>query len=698
MYKPWVKNQVIEVNRLADRQLWRYVKSGDMIADIGTRKGVTLQDIDSSSQWINGYDWMKQDKSKFPVKSVEDLKLDAQSVAELQKEYSKGDAGDLVWLDIIENKVKAVSHQSKTIRKHLADRYHFSSYTIDPNKFRFRKSVRVLALVKLFCRKLREKCKKSQIPPTQDAEQNVASNHLSRLPSSFRGETYLVTGGRSYKVSKNVSIQCTPGLVVCLTDADVNRALDYYYRKATAEIKNFVRKSQYQNISTEKDGILFYKGRILPSQTIAGRKRMSDVMIDLSDSTFCVPLTDAHSPLAYSIVNEVHWFEENASHSGAETVMRYVQKFTHILDGRDLIKKFRLACHLCRVLEKRALEVAMGALKDCNLNIAPAFYSIQVDICGPYSSYSNHNKRATVNIWLVVFCCCTTSAVSIKVMDDYSTSAFLLAFVRFSCHYGYPKFLLPDEGSQLVKGCKDMQLSFSDIQSHLNIEYGVQFETCPVGGHNMHGKVERKIRTVRESIEKKLQGHRLSLLQWESLGDQIANEINNLPLGTVRNTSSLEDLDILTPNRLLLGRNNERSPSGPLLVTNDTSKILQSNIDVFTVWFESWLISYVPRLMYQPKWFKTIRDMKVGDIVLFLKTDHEYSRQYQYGIVDSVEKGRDDRIRTVTVRYRNSNEQQDRKTRRAVRELVVVHHIDEISIYEELAEASKTVFLGYSSC
>ena len=134
------------------------------------------------------------------------------------------------------------------------------------------------------------------------------------------------------------------------------------------------------------------------------------------------------------------------------------------------------------------------------------------------------------------------------------------------------------------------------------------------------------------------------------------------------------------------------------MLTNDTSKILQSNVDIFTVWFESWLISYVPRLMYQPKWFKTNRDMKVGDIVLFLKTDHEYSKQYQYGIVDSVERGRDDRIRTVSVRYRNSNEKQDRKTRRAVRELVVVHHVDEIPIYEELAEASKTVFLAYSSC
>ena len=52
VYKPWVKNQVIEINRLADKQSWFYVKSCNMIADIGNRKGVTLQDIDSSSQWI----------------------------------------------------------------------------------------------------------------------------------------------------------------------------------------------------------------------------------------------------------------------------------------------------------------------------------------------------------------------------------------------------------------------------------------------------------------------------------------------------------------------------------------------------------------------------------------------------------------------------------------------------------------------
>ena len=503
-----------------------------------------------------------------------------------------------------------------------------------------------------------------------------------------------MTGGKSYKISKNVRVQCQPGLVVNLSNSDISDALNYFFRKATVEIKTFLSKNLYQKISVENNDILYYKGRILPSQNINGRKNLSDVMIDLSESTFCVPVIDSGSPVAYSVVNEVHWYEESAMHSGTETILRYTQKLAHIIHGRSLVRKFKLACHRCRVLEQKAVEVAMGPVKDCNVCIAPAFYSTQVDLCGPFNSYSKHNKRATVSIYLVVFCCCTTGAVSIKIMDDYSTDAFLLGFIRFSTIYGYPKFLLPDEGSQLVKGCKSMQLSYVDLQHKLNIEYGVQFETCPVGGHNMHGKAERKIRHIRESIRKKLHGNRLSLLQWETLGDQIANNINNLTIATVSVSADLENLDILTPNRLLLGRNNERSPSGPLMVTSDYSKILKANIDIFCIWFESWLISYVPKLMDHPKWFCSDRDIKVGDVVLFLKGDHKLSKQYQYGIVETVEKGRDGKIRSVNVRYRNSSEKQNRETRRAVRELVVIHQASELSIFEELAEASKIVHLA----
>ena len=110
-----------------------------------------------------------------------------------------------------------------------------------------------------------------------------------------------------------------------------------------------------------------------------------------------------------------------------------------------------------------------------------------------------------------------TGAVDCKIMDDYSTDAFLLAFIRFACRYGYPGHLYPDAGSQLLKGCKDMQISFSDLKYKLSVEYGVDFHPCPVGSHYYHGKVERKIQEIRKSVEKELGNQRLSLLQWETL-------------------------------------------------------------------------------------------------------------------------------------------------------------------------------------
>ena len=333
----------------------------------------------------------------------------------------------------------------------------------------------------------------------------------------------------------------------------------------------------------------------------------------------------------------------------------------------------------------------MGPVSKVNLTLAPAFYISQVDIFGPFKSYSVHNKRATVNIWFLIFCCCTTGAVNIKVMDNYSTSAFLLGFIRFSCSVGYPKMLLPDEGSQLVKGCKEMQLSFHDIRHRLNTEYGIQFETCPVGGHNMHGKVERKIQHVKSSMEKHLDNERLSVIQWETVGDQTANCVNDTPLALRHVTQDLDQIDLLTPNRLMLGRNNDRSPSGPLYVTSDPDKIITRNADIVSAWFEYWLISYVPKLIDRPKWFSSDRDMKNGDVVLFLRKEREYAGNHQYGVIKKVEVGRDKKIRSVVVEYMNHNENTKRETRRAVREIVVIHPVDELGIIREIGNIATWV-------
>ena len=144
----------------------------------------------------------------------------------------------------------------------------------------------------------------------------------------------------------------------------------------------------------------------------------------------------------------------------------------------------------------------MGPASKQQLCVAPPFYITQVDLCGQFQAYSKHNKRTTVKIWIVEFVCSTTGTTSLKLMEGYSADQFLLAFARFGRELGYPKKLLIDESAQLVSGCETMLLYMNNLRFQFNCEHGIEYETCPVGGHNYRGKVERKIQTVQDQLKK----------------------------------------------------------------------------------------------------------------------------------------------------------------------------------------------------
>ena len=120
-------------------------------------------------------------------------------------------------------------------------------------------------------------------------------------------------------------------------------------------------------------------------------------------------------------------------------------------------------------------------------------------------------------------------------------------------------------------------------------------------------------------------------------------------------------------------------------------RIVESNRDTFECWFREWLVSYVPSMILQPKWFETERSVRVGDVVLFRKSDKEFDNTYQYGIVDSVVESTDGLVRVVEVEYQNFSENTKRTTKRGVRELIVIHPVEELSIQEELDEFAKNV-------
>ena len=73
--KQWVRNRVIEINRLTSRENWFYIETANMTADLGTRKGVNIEDISEKSSWHNGQNWAKSDKKCFPIRSINKIKL-----------------------------------------------------------------------------------------------------------------------------------------------------------------------------------------------------------------------------------------------------------------------------------------------------------------------------------------------------------------------------------------------------------------------------------------------------------------------------------------------------------------------------------------------------------------------------------------------------------------------------------------------
>ena len=665
----WIRNRVIEILRLSDPLSWYHVRRKDMIADLGTRKGARIEDVGPNSPWIQGLPWMREEESEFPIKTIADIVLSGKEKSEISKESV------LEEIDLAESE-ENFTFLTKFVPNVVGERYKFSKYVINPNKHRFRTVVRILGLVFLFIKNVRKRCNKKTFEFLEKRISILGTN----VPEKGN---YSVFPVKSTSDNSNVA-------VVHLTESELNASKAYFFLKASLEVKQFVDSVKYENNSVWKNGILYYTGRILPLQEIEGKLSLSNASLDLSASTFCVPMIDFHSPIAYAIVSEIHWHDLDVRHGGVESVLRYSQNVAYIIGGRTLVKNIKKSCAKCRILHKKGVRIAMGPVGDNNLTIAPPFYFCQADICGPFNAFSPANKRATLKIWLVVFCCTVTGSVDSRVMENYTADAFVLAFNRFACRFGYPKTVMPDEGSQLVKGCQDMIISFSDITHKLSVEYGVDFKTCPVGAHYVHGKVERKIQEIKRSLMKSVNKHRLSILQWETLSQQICNSINNTPIGLGNKTEMLESLDILTPNRLILGRNNNRNPTAPLELTHDLRRIVESNNDIFKAWFNEWLISYVPTLIEQPKWFTTERNLSEGDVVLFLKSEQEFDRQYQYGIVSSTVVSRDGLVRVAEIKYQNCGENVKRTTKRGVRDLVVIHPIDEIGISKELHELANT--------
>ena len=122
--------------------------------------------------------------------------------------------------------------------------------------------------------------------------------------------------------------------------------------------------------------------------------------------------------------------------------------------------------------------------------------------------------------------------VSCQVIETSDNSGMMSGMVRLGADYGWPKYLMVDKDSALLKALYSAEVSLRDLQHALHYEHGVIFSTCPVGGHNQHGHVERVIKSVQEMSEDSgVKTKRLTATGLQTLLKLVENNYNSLSLG-----------------------------------------------------------------------------------------------------------------------------------------------------------------------
>ena len=675
----------IRMNTDVDKIYW--VKTNCNPSDICTRPDkVKVGDVGPDSYWERGLPWMTQSLESAVaqgiIKPSGDLRLNPVD----EDEHDKGYILEKDIEILVKGHCVDVNH-SKNV-ENMTERATFSKYLFIP-KFNFKKVVAITSLVYKFISLLKYK-------KFKDIRSKAKLLPVS-VVSEFAGLSWT-----SDKVAAPDNEGEHRSVTVRVSDIDVSRALVYWYSKATEEVKHFNKAEYVQRVGVEKEGILFCRSRIMDGQRFlqAGEFDDDDVGNDIG-LNLMTPLVDRHSPIALSIALHIH--HDVAKHAGFETCYRTSLQYCYILQGNSLFKELGEQCVKCHKVRRKYLEVVMSPVADHQVAMSPPFYTAFVDIDGPYETYVPGFERQTRNRkclatknYILTFCCPISKLVNLQVIESKNAQSVVEGLTRLGCEIGFPKFVVLDKETSFMRVVNDAEINLQDLQLRAFKEFGIQFKTAPVAAHNFTGLVERKIKTVQDLFLKiDLKNARLHSTGLQTFAKIVENHLNNLPLGFSFGTEATNTpmLQLLTPNMLRHGRLNSRALVGPVKLPRGPKEMMNKVETLYNAFYKIWNIVMIPRLIAQPKWFKSSQEIKIDDVVYFQKVDNNIASEWTVGQVDSIVRSKDGCIRKVTVRYCNSSEDVARFTERSVRSLVRLFHIEDdyfvrdMEMVEELVNA-----------
>ena len=671
-HKVFVQNRVLTINRylnwISDRivdesALIAHIPGAENVSDMLTKGHPTLSSLDLASYWQNGPSWMMEDLESMPLTFFSDIAILPDDLSNIKSEIHNGqfhqqsldmeptiffyqDMGELG--DMASFLLKPPSLLASSSGKGLPKAE--NDFLIDILHFGWSKSNCILSIsIKFGVKLLHRTHLKTKNPTVQESlSKRCTICIISNQPNhSLEKTNSSTTSSMNSHMQELGPLNEQPVMLPFI----IQRILSHYWNlQATKDcLKRLPQKELKTCIKDPDTGILFYNGRVRSDQHIYVQDYDKDLFKFFDKVNFHNPCLLPDNPIFYVYALHVHY--EANPHCGVESTLREILQRFHVFNPRRILEKILKDCIKCRILSKKVLDHEMSQHGDIKFTIAPPFSHVMIDLAQPFHTKVRWKGRQTFKVPALVLVCIITGALSIQMCEDWSTASLIQAIERHSCRYGCPAVLYVDQGSQMLK-LSDVEYSILDLSNQVSRKYSCSLVTAPPKSHSHQGKVERKILHIRNMLERLNDVSFIqSFLGWETTMARVSNKINSLPLcrpsaRSVQNT----EWDIITPNRLLLGFNNRRALSGPMILDSTLSGMLERSSEIEKCFFEQ-LVKQLHLLIPRSKWFSSDK-LFVNDICLFFMNDSVMKSRmviWHYGTVISIINTR------VTLQYKINN-------------------------------------------
>lgn len=330
-------------------------------------------------------------------------------------------------------------------------------------------------------------------------------------------------------------------------------------------------------------------------------------------------------------------------HPGPERVLAEIRRSYWILQDREAIRRYQHTCTECRRWIPKMADLPPAHLR----LFKPSFFSTGMDCFGPFQVKV---ERRMEKRWGIIFKCLTTRGVHLDLLNSIDADLFLMALRRFIARQGTSAELYSDQGTNFRGGEKELRETFAalspDLQQKL-AKQKISFHFNPPAALHFGGRWEREIRSVKTALYTTVGAQPVpeEVLRTVLL---VEGSLNSKPLGYI--SSSLTDLDPVTPNVLLMGR-----PDGslPQIVYPETELLSRrrwrhSQVLADRFW-SSFLRNYLPSLQTRQKWHSTRADIAEGTLVMLVNPQLPRAL-WPMGHVTKVHPSADGHVRSADVK------------------------------------------------